>query len=163
MSQEKHLQSLRFAYSIALNSPDPSTQNGAVLLDGAGRIVGLGWNDFTKGMEVTADLLERPKKYTFIEHAERNAIYSNISISPDLGGRPVTMVAAWASCADCARAIVQSGIKTLVRHKRPAANWADSIRDGDLILEAGGVEIIDIEGEIGYCSPVLANGELFTP
>lgn len=172
------LEWLRIAYKLALGSPDPSTQNGAIVLDGNYNIVGRGCNEFTGGMDITPDLLERPKKYTYIEHAERNAIYNAMSKIPDFSkledggvfqwdftfGKPVTMVAAWAACADCARGIVQSGIQTLIRHDRSGVDrWNESIEAGDEILRAAGVKVVDIPGKIGYCDPVLANGELWQP
>lgn len=158
---------MRSAYQVALNSPDPSTQNGALILNAEHRLLGTGYNTFTDGMEITPDLLERPKKYSFIEHAERNAVYNTLRYGPyetNADNTPSIMIAAWASCADCARAIVQSGIQTLIRHDRSGVDrWSESIEWGDEILRAGGVEIIDVVGEIGRCEPVLANGELWTP
>jgi dCMP deaminase len=156
---------LRLAYELALQSPDTSTQNGALLLDGNHHIIGEGVNEFTKGMEITPDLLERPKKYTYIEHAERNSIYDAMNRAPwdSRFDGPHAMVAAWAACADCARAIVQSGVRTLVRHDRSGVDrWNESIEAGNEILKAGGVEIIEVKGELG-CAPVLANGTLWTP
>lgn len=151
---------MRHAYDVALDSPDPSTQNGAIILDSAGVTIGLGNNRFTIGMRPTPDLFERPKKYAYIEHAERNAIFSVL-----YEGRtsPHTLICPWAACADCARAIVQSGIVRLVRHEREGGRWLGSIEDGDKILHAGGVEIITISGPLGGCKPILFNGELMTP
>jgi len=164
--EEWYMQYLRDAYRHALISPDTSTQNGAIVLDRNNYILGWGANEFTNGMDVTPDLLERPKKYTFIEHAERNAIYHSLRrLNHDPAyGTPHTMVAAWASCADCARAIVQSGIKTLIRHDRSGVDrWSESIEAGDIILAAGDVTVIDVKGKIGRCDPVLVNGELWNP
>lgn len=151
---------MRRSYKAALSSPDPSTQNGAIVLDWEGNTIGSGCNRFTHGMAPTPELLERPKKYAYIEHAERNAIFSVL-----YGGKtlPHTMVCPWAACADCARAIVQSGIVRLVRHEREGGRWSGSIEDGDRILRAGGVEIITIDGPLGGCDPILFNGESWTP
>lgn len=154
-----HDEAMRLAYTIALNSPDPSTQNGAVVLDGEGALIGGGCNEFTAGMPITPDLLERPKKYAYIEHAERNALFTALRFHT---GRPHTLVCPWAACADCARAIVQSGVKVLVRHEREGGRWSGSIEDGDNILRAGGVEIVTITGELG-CDPILFNGEIWHP
>ena len=156
-------QELRRAYGYALASPDTSTQNGAIVYTAHGLIIGAGVNEFTKGMEITPDILERPKKYAFIEHAERNAVFS--ALDPMAGFPPRIMVAAWAACTDCARAIVQSGIQTLVRHERidTSGRWTESIEWADHILKEGGVQIIDISGPLGGCEPVLFDGALFHP
>ena len=161
LSDEWARKQLRRAYAVALGSPDPSTQNGALVFDPDGMLIGQGCNAFTDGMPITADLLERPKKYAFIEHAERHAIYAATRV----GMPPATMVCAWAACADCARAIATSGITTLVRHIREdtTGRWGESIEWGDQILRAAGVDIIDITGELGGCVPILFSGQEFHP
>lgn len=153
------------AYNLARRSPDPSTQNGALVLDDEWNMIGVGINDFTDGVKVTSKRLLRPEKYLFMEHAERNSLFD--CLRKNSRKPPHIMVCPWAACADCARAIVQSGIKYLIRHARPACGpvderWAASIAAGDEILGAGGVDITDIEMYIG-CAPVLYNGQLFQP
>lgn len=151
---------LRMAYGCALDSPDPSTQNGAIVLDSNGRLIGWGCNTFTEGMPQTPDLFERPKKYAFIEHAERNALFS----AARSGAYPHTLACAWAACADCARAIVGLGVRRLVRHVRDddEGRWNESIEWGDQIMRAAGIEIVDFSGRIGS-KPVLFNGKLMNP
>lgn len=154
---------LRHAYSVALDSPDPSTQNGAVVLNSFGLVIGKGCNTFTKGFDGVppeSDLFTRPKKYAFIEHAERNALFATVRA----GFRPHTLVAAWASCADCARSIVGLGVQCLIRHVREdtEGRWNESIVWGDEILKAGGVTIIDVSDYLG-AQPVLFNGKLINP
>ncbi len=161
-TDEDWAHSLRRAYVVALRSPDPSSQNGAVVYNDARQIMGSGFNGFTPGVEITPDKLERPVKYLYIEHAERAAIYDCIG----QGENPVLMVCPWASCADCARAIVLSGIRLLVRHKdameRKVDRWADSIALADKILEAGGVEIYEYVGPIGGVE-IMHLEELWSP
>lgn len=160
LDPQRITRSLNHAYATALNSPDPSTQNGAVVLDHNGRLIGTGCNTFTLGVKCTPDLLERPKKYSFIEHAERNALYDAVRH----GKKPYTMIAAWAACSDCARAIVGMGVKVLVRHIRQddEGRWNESIEWGDQIMRAAGVEIIATDEKLG-CDPVLFNGKLMYP
>lgn len=152
---------LRRAYRLALGSPDPSTQNGGIVLDAFGRAMGKGINTFTPGIDVTPDLLERPKKYAYIEHAERSAIFDAFRH----GSGPLhTLVCPWAACTDCARAIVLSGITTLIRHERgDSESWGQSIIDGDRMMRAAGVNIITVTGDLGGCEPIRYNGELWTP
>lgn len=154
---------LHVAYKRSLGSPDPSTQNAALVFSRDGAVLGKAVNDFTKGMEVRPEMLERPLKYSYIEHAERNALYAALSDSIELYGRvPHIMVCPWAACADCARAIVQSGVKYLIRHEHEGSHWNDSITIGDEMMWAGGVTIITVEGKLGG-PPVLRNGEVFHP
>lgn len=149
---------LRKAYRIATYSPDPSTQNGAFVMDKNYTILGQACNDFTKGFWtdqdykgggriVTPEMLERPLKYSYIEHAERGAIYDALKKNSEYP--PVAMVCPWAACAECARAIVMSGITTLIRHKqasdRSPERWKESIALADDILRVGRVKILDID------------------
>jgi dCMP deaminase len=122
-------------------------------------------NEFPPGLEVTDEMLERPLKYTYIEHAERNAIYRSSLYGS--AARPYLMVAPWSACAECARAIVCSGISVLVRHKqasdRSPERWVESIAIADDILRQGKVRIIDVDDpDIGGVS-ILHNGELWEP
>ena len=146
---------MRAAYEVATESPDPSTQNGALIVRDAmiGGHVGFeflarGSNTFTRGMESTPERLERPLKYTFVEHAERNAIFHAASLGVNC--TDMTMVCPWAACTECARAIVQSGIGKLVRHKqasdRSPERWIESIALADEILLASGIKIIEFDG-----------------
>lgn len=152
-------EALRIAYQLATASPDPSTQNGAFILDREATVHGQACNTFTTGIDITPDLLERPKKYAYIEHAERNAIYTAAR-----GGHiPWIMVCPWAACADCARAIVQSGIEILIRHQaEDTEHWQDSITDGDQIMRAGGVQIITYAGKV-HGPRVRRNGKILEP
>ena len=95
-----HRQFFRLALAEAWGSPDPSTQTGAIIVDAGGRVVSGGCNDFPEGVAAKPERLERPLKYSFMEHAERNAIYSAGEIvDTDV------MYALWAACDDCARAV----------------------------------------------------------
>jgi hypothetical protein len=77
------------------------------------------------------------------------------------------MVATWAACCDCARAIVECGLSRLIRHypilDEATERWLESITVGDQILKAGGVEIIDIIGRIPGAPGVLRDGSGFFP
>lgn len=146
---------MRHAYECALDSPDPSTQNGALIVDEVlvGGHIGFeirakGCNTFTKGVKCSPEKLERPLKYSYIEHAERNCIFHAASQGVCLTGK--TMICPWAACVDCARAIVQSGISKLVRHKnasdRSPERWIESIALADELLIASGIEVVEFTG-----------------
>lgn len=142
---------LRSAYRLARSSPDPSTQNGSIIIDKQGSLLSSGFNAFPMGVQMSDERWERPGKYLFVEHAERAAIYRAAEHGVCTAGG--TMVCPWAACADCARAIVCAGIKLLVRHQdasdRSPEWWVDSIAVADTILAEGGVEIRDIVGTVG--------------
>jgi dCMP deaminase len=59
--------------------------------------------------------LGRPDKYTFIEHAERNAIYAAARCGISLEG--CSMYVELMPCVDCARGIIQAGLWEVVVSK----------------------------------------------
>lgn len=154
-------------YRFAQHSPDPSTQNAAMLFNPDGAIISYDCNRFPSGVEYTPERWERPLKYEIIEHAERNAIYHAASVGART--RNSTMVAPWAACADCARAIIQSGVKRLVRHKQSTERgqgraWDGTISTADVMLREAGIEIIDLDWMFGNTDLTIRHsGQVFTP
>jgi dCMP deaminase len=153
-----HFSAMEAALASATDSPDPSTQNGATALDRDGNVVASDCNRFPDGVAYSEDRWERPIKYSFIEHAERNAIFAAGKAGRSLEGG--TLVVPWAACADCARAIVQAGVRTLVRLPLPGARWAESIAIGDTIMAEAGVEIIELSSPLLQAPPLRHNGQV---
>ncbi len=141
---------MRRAYGVSEQSNDLSVHNGAFIISPGGVLLSEGVNNIPLKSHLTHRLY-RPTKYVWTEHAERSAIYEAARVGVPLYG--ATMVAVYAACADCARAIVLTGIKTLVRHIHAYQNihtaWVDSIKDGDMILREGGVQVINISEKLG--------------
>ncbi len=155
---------LKMAYEKAKESEDPSTQNAALLVSDGGRVLVADTNRFPEGVITNKERWERPLKYKFIEHAERNVCY--ISAKQGIKTEGLTMVCPWAACSDCARAIIQSGIIRLVTHQqaheRSPEFWAKEIEIAFAMLKEAGVEIIMYNGTIGV-KDVLHSGQLWTP
>lgn len=113
---------LALAEHIAEWSQDPSTKVGAVIVDSQKRVVSMGYNGFPRGIK---DLPERYKnretKHLFVCHAERNAI--------DNAPRSVegcTIYVPLLPCNECAKSIIQSGIKKVVTYqptREDKFNW----------------------------------------
>jgi len=105
---------IQMAFVIAQRSKDPSTQAGAVIVDQNHIITGLGYNGFPRNITDDAlpwsrqgDFLET--KYPYVVHAEENAIYN--SNNKTEGAR---IYCTLFPCNECAKTIVQSGIKEVV-------------------------------------------------
>jgi dCMP deaminase len=161
-----HKDLLKKAYQIATTSRDPSTQNGALIVDKDGKVIATGANNFPNGVkEDVPARWERPLKYKIIEHAERAVIYE--CARKGLATQGLTMVCAWACCSDCSRAIILSGIKLLVRHKqaldRSPAFWMEEIKIANQLLEESGVSVMDFDGEIGGTEKILHSGQFWLP
>lgn len=130
-------------------SVDPHTQNGALLVSTMGPVV---WAANTMPeIEARPERLVRPKKYLYIEHAERNAIY--LAARRGICTEGATLYVPWFACADCARAIIQAGIKRVVGHIVPwlqtPERWKDSVRVAEGMLEEAGVVGSYLDDELG--------------
>lgn len=146
----------------AKESTDPSTQNGALIVPTNGWLSPCSdANRFPDGVKTNPERWERPTKYSFVEHAERNSIFKAAKTGISTFG--ATMYCPWFACADCARAIVQAGIKRVVGIKMPENDeayerWKESCKIGDLILDEGGVERVYVDHHFGI--KLLRDGKL---
>ena len=104
---------LNIARSIALKSKDTSNKIGAIIVGPDKEIRSTGYNGFPRGAnDFDVKKYERPLKYKYTEHAERNAIYNAARFGVSLLG--CDLYCLWPPCTDCARAIIQAGIKRIV-------------------------------------------------
>ena len=102
---------LNIAEQVKLKSKDKSTQIGAVIVGVDNEVLSTGYNSFPRGLDDTIDeRQERPEKYFWFEHAERNAIYNAARIGVSLKNSTIYLTSGL-PCMDCARGIVNSGIK----------------------------------------------------
>ena len=150
---------MKLALEKALLSVDPSTQNGAVIVnEETGEILGSGCNEFPKGVEISDERWERPLKYNFVEHAERNSIFDCVKNGKATKG--MTMYCPWFACSDCARAIIQSGVLRVVGHKVDVTSdrWGSSIEVALQMLKEAGVQMDYVDHYYGIT--VRRNGEL---
>lgn len=120
---------------IKKRSKDTLTKVGAVIIDEKNAIVSTGYNGFPPGIDDDVpERYKRPLKYFYFEHAERNAIYG---AKRDLEG--CTLYVSWHPCADCARAIIRSGIKRVVLETKDIPErWAENCNAAaEMLIEAG--------------------------
>jgi dCMP deaminase len=97
-------------------SLDRETKIGCVVLSPEREIRTRGHNTLPLGIKPDpVERLRRPDKYTWTEHAERNAIYAAARFGIPLEG--CTMYVDLMPCIDCARGIIQSGIREVVVSK----------------------------------------------
>lgn len=153
---------LRLAVEIAIDhSGDPYTQNGAVLvaIENGQAVEARAANGLPPGVAISADRFSRPLKYSFVEHAERGAIYAAARKGLKTAG--ATLYCPWFACADCARAIICAGVTRVVGHVTPRvltpARWEESILLADQMLLEAGVQIDLLKENLGV--RYLFNGE----
>lgn len=136
---------LRQAYIYAKSrSEDQNTQNGAVIVFPSTGIISADANRYPS-IRVDGDT-----KYDFIEHAERSVIYR--CVAKGLTTLNTHMYCPFASCPDCARAIVMSGIKKVISHKTIwdiiPERWKIRCELGVKIMESAGVEFLLYDGKV---------------
>lgn len=165
---------MRIAYQHAAKySTDPSTQTGVIIVNGKLILIGDA-NHQPLGITLTEERKQRPKKYNFIEHAERNIIAKAARNRISLIN--TTMYSPWFPCSDCMRAIINAGIKELICHKdleklceeyakegvENAGFWNESQRDAYKMMKEAGLVYEEISGKIGDCK-ILFQGKIFEP
>jgi dCMP deaminase len=152
--------------TISKKSKDNSTQIGAVIAGPDHEVRSTGYNDFPRGVndfiktnEVETrngffikevfERRQRPQKYLWTEHAERNAIYNAARCGIALKGCSIYIVPSKPLfvCADCGRAIIQSGIIEVIidlneeNNKSIPDHWEESCRIAAIMFEEAGVKV----------------------
>ncbi|MGN0341276.1 MAG: deoxycytidylate deaminase [Roseburia sp.] len=99
----------------AMRSKDPNTQVGACIVSQENKILSMGYNGFPTGCSDDEFPWEREgeplnNKYFYSTHSELNAILNYRGGSLEGAKMYVTLF----PCNECAKAIIQAGIKTLV-------------------------------------------------
>jgi len=144
----------RHVYLAAQKSKDTKTKVGAILVKD-NTCISEGYNGICRGVNdynYEDGRNERPIKYFFYEHAERNCLYtcnrhgiSTLGATMYIGGMP---------CADCARAIIQCGISKIVLHKqRPKFDhlekWVESTKYSKIMLDEANIPIEIYDKQLG--------------
>ena len=135
---------------VATWSKDRSTKVGAVIVNEDKRVVSIGYNGPPSGFPDDKEYIhERPQKYDFFEHAERNAIYNATRLGVSVKGCTIYISVISERnnnlfcCADCARAIIQSGIKkvVIIDSETIGEDWAKSVGAARYMFNECKVEI----------------------
>ena len=126
-------------------SKDPNTQVGACIVNDKNRIMSMGYNGFPSGC--SDDVFPRERdgdaydtKYPYVCHAELNAILN--CRGANLEGSRIYV--ALFPCNECAKAIIQSGIKEVVYISDKYANTMGT-RASKRMFEAAGVKMTKLE------------------
>lgn len=131
---------------VSSKSKDPSTKIGVVIVGEDNEILSTGFNGFPRGVDETiAERWERPIKYKFVEHAERNAIHNAARNGIILKGSTMYTNFIGYPCSECAKAIIQSGIKKIVGNgidfSGKGDHWDEETRIAKIMLDEAGVEL----------------------
>ena len=128
---------------IASWSKDKSKKVGAVIVDSDNRVLSTGYNGLPIGCNDNVESRHiKPKKNSFVVHAEANPIYSCAKSGIKTKGS--TMYLTWYPCCDCCKAIIQSGISKIMCYE-PDWNddsWGESFRYTKEMLAEANIEVV---------------------
>lgn len=157
MSQKWDARFIRLAREISTWSKDRSTKVGAVIVAEDKTPGPYGYNGFPRTIDDDQDdRHQRPVKYDWTEHAERNAIYNATRIGMAL--KNCTMYVTHVPCPDCARAIVQVGIVRVVVDDASrtdpdfAARWDDRAKVSMMMFQEANVALDFVSTAAADCS-----------
>ncbi len=142
MKREDYITWDEYFMGIALlsaqRSKDSHTQVGACIVNDEHKIVSVGYNGMPTGCDDDrmpwdreGDFLDT--KYPFVCHAELNAI---LNCNTDLHG--CTLYVTLFPCNECAKAIIQSGIRRIVYLDNKYAG-TDAIRASEMMFRMTGI------------------------
>ena len=135
---------MSLAHLSGMRSKDPNTQVGACIVNERKRIVGIGYNGLPYGCNDDEYPWERDggfldTKYAYVVHAELNAI---LNATESL--QNCTIYVSLFPCNECAKAIIQSGIKEVV-YESDKYRDTDSAKASRRMLNSAGVKLRQID------------------
>lgn len=131
----------------AQRSKDTRTKIGACIVDSHNRIVGIGYNGFprgcadeefphARGRDEQGNLIRLyDSKHAYVVHAEANAILN--SMGRDMQG--ATLYCVMPTCNECAKLIVQVGIKRVVYLASPTYEARDEFLAAKRMYDSAGI------------------------
>lgn len=169
---------MKMVYLVASKSKDPRTRIGSVLVKDK-NIISTGYNGICRGVldpsddNSTRELYckmfnefkfpenlyqrqEKPFKYSWYEHGERNSIYAAARNGVSTLGS--TLYSQGVPCCDCGRACIQAGIKEIVVHGKWPRNglnieykdsWSESIEISIQMFKEAGIGVLLLDKELG--------------
>ena len=135
------------AHLSALRSKDPNTQVGACIVDEDHKVVSIGYNGMPRGCNDLEYPWDREggfldTKYAFVVHAELNAI-----LNSERSVKDCAIYVSLFPCNECAKAIIQSGIKKIIYESDKYDGTDGNIASKKMLMDAG-VELIKLDHEV---------------
>jgi dCMP deaminase len=132
---------LALAEQISTWSKDPSRQIGCVAVGDKGQVLAQGYNGFPRGIKDSPEIYNnRELKYKYIVHAEMNTIFNASYNGVSLDGATL-YVHGLPCCSDCAKGIVQVGIKQIFMNKQDVPDtWQTSWDLSQSMFDAAGIK-----------------------
>lgn len=159
------------AYLVSRASKDASTQVGCIIVSPDNVVLAQGFNGFPRGVIETEeeyksqywvnenpndpdnkpfDRWDRPQKYSWVEHAERNAVFNAARHGIALRGSRAYLNWSPHPCEACTRALIQAGIVEIIGPDLPFAGKGKGVHyDLDfaqMMCREAGINQREVEG-----------------
>jgi len=166
-----HIKELMYeAYLEALNSPDPSSQNGALLYHVPSKtVVARACNTFPIGVFQNEERWnDRTWKYPLVDHAEASVLLTafRAGVFEDLKIEDMAMICPWAACTSCAKHIIGFGLKSVITHKQGMVYnhgpWVADVEIAKKMFAETDVAYELYDGQVGDVT-IRRNGKPFSP
>jgi dCMP deaminase len=137
---------MRIAETVSMKSKDTSRKCGCVIVGPDNEIRSTGYNDHVRGIIDSPERRERPEKYYWTEHAERNALFNaaRAGISTNKCRAYIYANPDLFSCYECTRGLIQSGIVKIICDSPPDFNdpiWGEGFKRTFAMLTEAEVQI----------------------
>jgi len=122
-----------------LFSKDPRTKVACIILSRESVILSTGYHGMPRGLP---EVWEQPAKDLYVVHAETNAVYNAARVGASLADS-IAIVTLF-PCLECAKALVQSGVRTVVTKEPDYSDpkWGERFRLSKKLFEKADVKII---------------------
>lgn len=142
LRKDKAIRYMQMALTQAQQfSKDQSTKVGALIIGlDTHEIRSTGYNGMPRGCNDSApERQNRPEKYLWYEHAERNAIYNAARVGTPLANS--LLIVTLFPCMDCARAVVQSGVRGVITMEVALDRWRSHFEKSRELFNECGVQV----------------------
>lgn len=139
---------MSIAVLSSMRSKDTNTKVGACIVDQHHKVASLGYNGMPIGVDDTKIPWARQgeneldTKYPYVCHSELNAV---LNATKELRG--CTIYVTLFPCNECAKAIIQSGIKKVI-FLDDKYHDADNSKASRRLFEMAGVEMVPYQGRV---------------
>jgi dCMP deaminase len=142
---------MTMTYLVAMRSKDESTHVGAVIVGPDNEIRSTGYNSFPRRInDDVPERQQRPEKYFWFSHGERNSIYNAAMVGIPVKG--CRMYTNGVPCNDCAWGIINCGIAEVIVDKswddNNYAQWLEHAVRSRVMFEESGVKLRFWEGKM---------------
>ena len=145
------------AWIQANRSSVKNTGVGVIIIDNEEKVVAVTRNKYIVPMELNDPRTEKPEAYNWIIHAEMDAIAHAARCGTSIQGS--TMIVTHPPCIECAKAIVQSGIATVIAQEADEkflSRWGESIEKSKQLFNIANINYYELPKPDPY-SELLPN------